>query len=48
MRLVHSKKLVEVIVLLESALEFVEEDIPAPRAGEIDRDLERVSRALKN
>jgi tRNA modification GTPase len=37
------EKLVEVIVLLESALEFVEEDIPAPRASEIDRDLEIVS-----
>ena len=36
------EKLVEVIVLLESALEFVEEDIPAPRANEIDRDLETV------
>ena len=37
------EKLVEVIVLLESALEFVEDDIPAPRAVEIDRDLETVS-----
>src|SRR5215213_4990866 len=35
--------LVEVIVVLESALEFVEEDIPAPRANEIDDDLAVVS-----
>src|ERR1041385_2342082 len=35
--------LLEVIVLLESALEFVEEDIPAPRANEIDSDLAVVS-----
>ena len=33
------EKLVEVIVLLESALEFVEDDIPAPRANEIDQRL---------
>jgi len=37
------EKLLEVIVLLESALEFVEEDIPAPRANEIDDDLAVVS-----
>jgi tRNA modification GTPase len=37
------EKLLEVIVLLESALEFVEEDIPAPRANEIDKDLAVVS-----
>lgn len=37
------EKLLEVIVLLESALEFVEEDIPAPRANEIDNDLAVVS-----
>ena len=36
------EKLVEVIVLLESALEFVEEDIPAPRVNEIDLQLESV------
>lgn len=36
-------KLLEVIVLLESALEFVEEDIPPPRANEIDSDLAVVS-----
>jgi tRNA modification GTPase len=38
-----AEKLLEVIVLLESALEFVEEDIPAPRANEIDNDLAVVS-----
>ena len=37
------EKLLEVIVLLESALEFVEEEIPAPRANEIDHDLAVVS-----
>ena len=37
------EELLEVIVLLESALEFVEEDIPAPRANEIDKVLESVS-----
>jgi tRNA modification GTPase len=37
------EKLLEVIVLLESALEFVEDDIPAPRANEIDADLASVS-----
>src|ERR1051325_9511602 len=37
------EKLVEVIVLLESALEFVEEDIPAPRINEIENDLAAVS-----
>lgn len=37
------EKLLEVIVLLESALEFVEDDIPAPRAEEIDNDLAVVS-----
>jgi tRNA modification GTPase len=36
------EKLLEVIVLLESALEFVEEDIPAPRANEIDNELAEV------
>ena len=36
-------KLLEVIVLLESALEFVEEDIPIPRANEMDNDLAVVS-----
>jgi tRNA modification GTPase len=41
------EKLLEVIVLLESALEFVEEDIPAPRANEIDSDLAVVSRGIE-
>ena len=41
------EKLVEVIVLLESALEFVEEDIPAPRANEIDQDLATVSAGME-
>jgi tRNA modification GTPase len=40
------EKLVEVIVLLESALEFVEEDIPAPRANEIDQGLSTVSAGI--
>ena len=33
------EKLVEVIVLLESALEFVEDDLPAPRVNEIEQML---------
>jgi len=41
------EKLLEVIVLLESALEFVEEDIPAPRANEIDSDLAEVSAGVE-
>lgn len=41
------EKLVEVIVLLESALEFVEEDIPAPRIDEIERDLTVVSGGIE-
>ena len=41
------EKLLEVIVLLESALEFVEEDIPAPRANEIDGDLAVVSNGVE-
>src|SRR5215208_1729840 len=41
------EKLLEVIVLLESALEFVEEDIPAPRANEIDDDLAEVSKGVE-
>lgn len=36
------EKLVEVIVLLESALEFVEDDLPAPRVNEIDELLASV------
>jgi tRNA modification GTPase len=41
------EKLLEVIVLLESALEFVEEDIPAPRVSEIDSDLASVGAGLE-
>ena len=41
------EKLIEVIVLLESALEFVEEDIPAPRANEIDQLLATVSAGVE-
>jgi tRNA modification GTPase len=36
------EKLVEVIVLLESALEFVEDDLPAPRVSEIEETLASV------
>src|SRR5699024_11748632 len=35
------------ILLLESALEFVEEDIPTPRANEIDSDLAVVSSGVE-
>ncbi len=41
------EKLVEAIVLLESALEFVEDDIPAPRANEIDRDLASIAAGVQ-
>src|ERR1044072_304282 len=41
------EKLLEVIVLLESALDFVEDDLPAPRANEIDNDLAVVSTGVK-
>jgi tRNA modification GTPase len=41
------EKLLEVIVLLESALEFVEEDIPAPRMSEIDSELGLVSAGVE-
>ncbi len=41
------EKLLEVIVLLESALEFVEEDIPAPRVNEIDNELAVVSSGVE-
>jgi tRNA modification GTPase len=37
------EKLVEAIVVLESALEFVEDDLPAVRAHEIETDLATVS-----
>src|SRR5690349_19789080 len=41
------EKLLEVIVLLESALEFVEDDIPAVRANKIDEDLASVSAGIE-
>ncbi len=41
------EKLVEAIVLLESAVEFVEEDIPSLRVNEIDNDLAAVSAGVK-
>src|SRR5918995_2678547 len=41
------EKLVEAIVVLESALEFVEDDIPTPRAVEIDQDLAAVSTGIE-
>ncbi len=41
------EKLVEAIVLLESALEFVEEDLPAPRVDAIEKDLAAVSRGIE-
>ena len=40
-------KLLEVIVLLESALEFVEDDLPAVRANEIDNDLVAVAAGVE-
>jgi tRNA modification GTPase len=43
----YKEKLIEAIVLLESALEFVEDDIPAPRANEIDRDLAAVAAGVQ-
>ena len=41
------EKLVEVIVVLESALEFVEDDLPALRAHEIENDLLEVSAGVE-
>lgn len=41
------EKLIEVIVVLESALEFVEDDLPAPRALEIDESLAVVSAGVE-
>ena len=41
------EKLLEVIVLLESALEFVEDDLPAVRANEIDNDLKAVAAGVE-
>ena len=37
------EKLIEVIVLLESALEFVEDDLPAPQMNHVEELLESVS-----
>jgi len=41
------EKLLDVIVLLESALEFVEEDIPTPRVNEIDSELAAVAAGVE-
>ncbi len=41
------EKLLEVIVLLESALEFVEDDLPAVRANEIDNELAAVATGVE-
>ncbi len=41
------EKLLEVIVLLESALEFVEDDLPAVRANEIDNDLRSITAGVE-
>lgn len=41
------ERLVEVIVLLESALEFVEEDLPAPRLKDLEEMLESVSKGVE-
>ncbi|HEX3249243.1 MAG TPA: tRNA uridine-5-carboxymethylaminomethyl(34) synthesis GTPase MnmE [Pyrinomonadaceae bacterium] len=41
------EKLVEVIVVLESALEFVEDDLPALRAHEIEHELDDVSAGVE-
>jgi tRNA modification GTPase len=41
------EKLVEIIVLLESAVEFVEEDIPAPRVQEIEKELKTVKAGVE-
>jgi tRNA modification GTPase len=41
------EKLLEVIVLLESALEFVEDDLPAVRANEIDNELLAVASGVE-
>ena len=41
------EKLLDVIVLLESALEFVEDDLPAVRANEIDRELVLVAAGVE-
>ena len=41
------EKLLDVIVLLESPLEFVEDDLPAVRANEIDRELAEVAAGVE-
>jgi tRNA modification GTPase len=41
------EKLVEIIVLLESALEFVEDDLPAPRATEIEGQLLTINEGIE-
>jgi tRNA modification GTPase len=41
------EKLIEVIVLLESALEFVEDDLPAPRINDIEKILDSVSAGVE-
>src|ERR1044072_3948555 len=41
------EKLVEAIVVLESALEFVEDDLPAPRLQEIEHELATVSAGVE-
>lgn len=41
------EKLVEVIVLLESALEFVEDDLPPPRVNDIEQLLASVIRGVE-
>ncbi len=41
------EKLVEVIVVLESALEFVEDDLPAPRVNELENELAAVSAGIE-
>ncbi len=41
------EKLVEAIVVLESALEFVEDDLPAVRVQEIDKELATVSAGVE-
>jgi tRNA modification GTPase len=41
------EKLLDVIVVLESALEFVEEDLPTPRVNEIEKDLATVSAGVE-
>ncbi|HEU4770320.1 MAG TPA: tRNA uridine-5-carboxymethylaminomethyl(34) synthesis GTPase MnmE [Pyrinomonadaceae bacterium] len=41
------ENLIEVIVLLESALEFVEDDLPAPRVSEIEQMLASVTAGVE-